>query len=278
MKEFRLKQKRLKKAMTFMLVFAAVFIFIYIGIEPFVVELAGKTVNSVLYFLSNAVVIVAMVLLFLYYSKYSKSDFYLQSIEDEISDVSYYFTSREENESDLYKKAVAADLIDNNFSVQNNIKADGFDFSFKANKGKDYIYCTEISNLDRNDVIAYSDCVLNDLTTMNLKRKGNIVVFFITDKADEGAIALSKMTTAYGRKQQIKINNAIIELSTKRCYFLGNRETKNQANIANYIMNCDLPIKDKFKAKERLAFQDELAEKMKGFDLKKYLDGQFIVH
>ena len=43
-------------------------------------------------------------------------------------------------------------------------------------------------------------------------------------------------------------------------------------------MNCDLPIKDKYKAKERLAFQDELAEKMKSFDLKKYLDGQFIVH
>ena len=214
----------------------------------------------------------------MYYSKYSKSDFFLQSIEDEINDVSYYFTSREEIESDMYIKAVAEDLIDHSFSLKKNVKSSDFEFSFKANKGKDYIYCAEISDLDRNDIIAYSDCVLNDLTTMNLKQKGNIVVFFITDKADESAIALSKMTTAYGRKQQIKINNAIVELSTKRCYFLGNRETKNQANIANYIMNCDLPIKDKYKAKERLAFQDELAEKMKSFDLKKYLDGQFIVH
>ena len=64
MNDFRLKQKRLKKAMTAMLIFAAVFIFIYIGAEPFIVELAGKTVNSVLYFFSNVIVIVSMVLLF----------------------------------------------------------------------------------------------------------------------------------------------------------------------------------------------------------------------
>lgn len=278
MREFRKKQRILKKWMTGLIVAAAVLIFVYIGAEPFLRQYIGAEAVTVCSVLCNLFALAALGVLFLYYSKYSKSDYFLQSIEDELCDASYYLTARTEKTAAEYGRAVSRDLAEDHFTLENQVDVDGFTFDFKACRGKDFMYCVCTDDLERSDILAFADCVLHDITVLNLRRKGNIVILFITDKAREDALALSKMTTAYGKKQQIRLNNAIVELSTGRCYFLGNRETRNQANIANYVMNCEVPIKKKFIGQERLAFQDALEEHMKDFDLKKYLNGEFYAH
>jgi hypothetical protein len=48
--------------------------------------------------------------------------------------------------------------------------------------------------------------------------------------------------------------------------------------IANYVMNCEVPIKDKFKADEQLNFQFELEEHMKDFNIKDFKNGTFYAH
>jgi hypothetical protein len=45
--------------------------------------------------------------------------------------------------------------------------------------------------------------------------------------------------------------------------------------IANYVMNCEVPIKDEFKGNEKLKFQFELEEKMKHFDIHDFKNGTF---
>lgn len=278
MREFRKKQRILKKWMTAFIVAAAAIIFVYIGVEPYLRQYAGGTATTVCSIVCNVAALAAMVLLFLYYSKYSKSDYFLQTIEDELSDASYYLTARPETTASDYLQAVQCALADEHFSVQSDVEVDGFAFDFKARRGKDFIYCVCAEDLERSDMLAYSDCVLHDITVLNLKRSGNIVLLYITDSAQENALALSKMTTAYGKKQQIKFNNAIVELSSGRCYFLGNRATRNQSNIVRFVMDCELPIPEKYIGRERLAFQDELEERMKDFDVKKYLKGEFYAH
>ena len=64
---------------------------------------------------------------------------------------------------------------------------------------------------------------------------------------------------------------------TGRVYFLGNRVSKCQQMIANYVMGCELPIADANKG-ERLPFQDKLEEKMKTFTLAEFKNGTFFAH
>ena len=47
---------------------------------------------------------------------------------------------------------------------------------------------------------------------------------------------------------------------------------------ANYVMNCDVPIKDEYIGKERLPFQDELEERMKSFTIAEFRNGTFYTH
>ena len=70
---------------------------------------------------------------------------------------------------------------------------------------------------------------------------------------------------------------AIAEADTGRVYFLGNRVSKCQQMIANYVMGCELPIADANKG-ERLPFQDKLEEKMKTFTLAEFKNGTFFAH
>lgn len=84
--------------------------------------------------------------------------------------------------------------------------------------------------------------------------------------------------TFLGKKEQLKIALAVCEMSTGRVYFLGNVKTKCQQMIANFAMNCDVPINDKYIGKERLSFQDELEEKMKSFNIKDFRAGKFSAH
>ncbi len=277
MREFRKKQKRLYNLMKAIIIVGAAAIFVYIGAKPYV-EDVSNTAAMICNYVCDALVIIIMVVLFTYFSKYGKSDSFLTSIENELSDTGYYLTSRSEKETVSYTNAMLEDFKSCGYMLNSNVEINEFEFDFKAEKKKEFFYCISLDNADRNDVLAYLDCVIYDITVKNLKRKGNAVLCFITDKAEDDAIALSKMITPLGKKEQIKIAVAICEVSSGRVYFLGNVKTKCQQLTANFVMNCDVPIKEQYIGKERLPFQDELEEKMKSFNIKDFKAGTFNAH
>lgn len=277
MREFRNKQKRLKRIMNTVVIATAVYFLVFIGIEPMIAKFSDSLFLAMGY-MADVLVVACLIILFTYFSKYGKSDSFLESIEYELSDAGYYITSRPEREQNSYLNAVIKDLREHNFSVDENVTVNDFGFSAIGRKRKEIVYLVDIDRLDKNDVIAYIDSVIYDITAVNVKRKASAVIVFITDKADDGAISLSKMITPLGKKETIKIANAIVETDTSRVYFLGNKISKHQQMIANYVMNCDVPIKDEFISKEKLPFQDELEDKMKSFNIKDFKNGTFYAH
>lgn len=275
--EFRKKQKVLYNIMKILIIFSSVFLFVYIGIKPFIVQ-ADETAALVLNYICDGLVIASLAVLFMYYSKYGKCDSFLTQIENEISDAGYYLTSRTDCSVEEYSNAVFYDLKSCGYSATKNVEINDFEFYAKCMKKKEFFYIVNSDEVDRNDILAYLDSAVFDITANNLKRSGSAVVCFICDKAEEDAIALSKMITASGKKEQLKFAIAIAEVSTKRVYFLGNCKTKCQQMIANFVMNCDVPIKEEYIAKEHLPFQAQLEEKMKDFNIKDFKSGNFYVH
>lgn len=277
MRELRKKQARLYKIMKGFLIAAAVVIVVYIGAEPYVAK-ASQTAAIVMNYVCDALVLGAMFVIFAYYNKYGKSDAFLTRVEHEIDDAGYYLTAREEKTTEQYVDALFNDLKSCGFAMDKNIEIDDFEFDIRAYKKKEFFYAVQVEALNRDDVLAYSDVAVNDLTVQKLKRKGDCVICFVTDKADDSAIAISKVITPFGRKEQLKVSYAIAEVQTGRVYFLGNMATKLQQMTANYVMNCDVPIKDEYIGTERLPFQDELEERMKSFTIAEFRNGTFYTH
>ena len=277
MNEIRVKQKRLYKLMKTLTVFGAIFLVIYIGVSPMIAEI-NQTLSTVLYYVCNVLVVAVLVVLFVYYSKYGKVASFLNNAENEINDAGYYLTSREEKNVDSYCKVVMDDLQKCGFYIDKSLEISDLDFYGRAMKRKEFFYVADVINADRNDVLAYLESVIYDLTMNNVKRKGDGVLCIVTDKAADDAVALSKMITPLGKKEKLKIAIAIAETDTGRVYFLGNDKTKAQQLIANFVMNCDLPIKDKYIGKEKLPFQEEIKDKMKDFNLKDFRNGNFYIH
>lgn len=273
--EFRKKQARLKRIMNILIIFSAVYILVFIGIEPMIVSAVAKTVCT---YISDGLVVACMIILFTYISKYSKSDSFLENIEYELSDAGYYLTSRNENTKNDYYNAVINDLKENSFSVNEKVTLNDLEFNAVCKKGKTFFYVFVDNDIDKNDILAYMDSAIYDVTAVDIKRRGNGIVLFICDNADESAVALSKTITPLGKKEQLKFATAIVEISTKRVYFLGNKQTKCQQMIANFVMNCEVPIKEKYIVNEKLPFQYELEEHMKDFNIKDYKNGTFYSH
>ena len=138
------------------------------------------------------------------------------------------------------------------------------------------MYLLQTDTADQNDVTAYLDSAVYDAMAVRLKRKGSGVLVLICDQADDSAVAVSKTVFEYGRKAKLKFAVAIAELSTGRVYFLGNEPTKCQQMIANFVMNCDLPIKEKYIVKTKLPFQTELQEKLDHFTYRDFKEGNFL--
>lgn len=258
-------------------IFGAVFLFVYIGIQPYVAE-CSQLVATICSYACDIIVIAVLCLLFFYYSKYGKADGFLTSVENEINDAGYYISAREENSIEAYSSVILDDLSECGYSINKNIEIYDFEFYLKTNKGNEHFYIANVNNLDKNDVLAYLESVINDITINSLKRKGNVVLCIVTDNAKEDAISLSKMITPLGKKEKIKIAIAICETATGRVYFLGNVQTKCQQMIANFVMNCDVPIKDQYIGKEKLQFQFDIKEKMKNFNITDFKNGNFYVH
>ncbi len=277
MREFRKKQKKLYKFMKSLIIFGAVFIFIYIGAQPYV-QKASTAAAIVCGYVCDLLVIVNLCVIFSYYNKYGKSDRFLEVTEHEISDYGSYITSREKGDSASFISEMLCDFKNDGYAVTTDTEIDEFDFSIVAFKKKEFFYVADIQSLSRDDIIAYIDVVINDITVHNLKRSGNCVLCFVTDKAQENAVALSKMITPLGKKEQITIALAVVEPAEQKCYFLGNMETKCRAMIAEYVMHCKLPFSEKHIGDSHLPFQDELEERMRKFDIKQFKNGSFYAH
>lgn len=277
MREFRTKQKRLYKIMKPLVIISALFIFAYIGVEPFVASW-NNIVAMILSYVCDFLVVANMIVIFSYYNKYGKSDSFLSVIEYELSDYGFYYTSREEKEERCFIEALKKDFIADGFKTDTNLEINDFDFEITAMKKKEFFYVANINELSRSDILAYLDTVITDITVQNLKKSGNAVLCFVTDKAEEDAISLSKMITPLGKKEKIKIAICIVEPSSKKIYFLGNMLTKCQQMIVNYVMRCNIPIDDKYKGDKRLPFQDRLEERMKDFNIKDFKNGTFYAH
>lgn len=275
MEEVRKKQKLNKKIMRIFVIVTAVFLFAYIGIAPAV---TNSEIASVLNYACDILVIVSLILVLYYYSKYSKLELFLNDVEAEINDHGYYFTARQEREIEPYLNAVEADLKNNGFTIDKNLELSELPFDARALKMKEFFYLVCVDELDKNDVVAYLDSAIYDVSVGNLRRKGNCVVAFFCSSVDEDALSLSKAVTAMGRKNQLKFTVAITDVKEGKVYFSGLYPTKCQQMTANYIMKCEVPIDGKYFGNEKLPFQYELEEKMKKFTIKDFKDGTFSVH
>lgn len=277
MREFRKKQKRLFKIMQALIIFTVVYILIYIGIQP-TVQSYSNQLSVILNYVSQVLILFNIPLIFLYYSRYGKCDSFLERVEHEISDYAYYFTAYNKMNENDFVSAVTSELKNNGFAVSQNTEINDLDFETMAVKKKEFFYVCSVSSVSRNDVLAYIDAVVTDITVHKLKRAGNAVLCFVTDKAEESGVALSKMITPIGKKEQLKIAVVIAEPETGKCYFLGNMETKCQQLILKYVMHTSVPVPENLKGEKHMQFQDDIEEKMKSFNIRDFKDGTFYSH
>lgn len=277
MTEIRKKQKILYKIMKALIIFTASLLIVFIGAQPYVKAYDELLAICINYF-CDACVVFSLIVIFVYYSKYGKCDYILSCAEDEINDAGCYLTSRDENSGISYIDQITQDLQNCGFSINTNVECIDFTFDARCFKRSEYFYIASIDSLDENDVKAYLDEAINDITAKSLKRKGDAVVCFITDIAYESAVKLSKMITPIGRKNQLKIAIAILEKDTGRVYFNGYKDTKCKKMIANYVMNCNIPIKDKYIIADKLPYQYELKNRLDKLTLKEIKSDNFYIH
>lgn len=277
MKEIRKKQKKMFTAMKIIVAVTLIYIVVYIGVQPYIAALGG-TAAVLFSYLSDGLILASLVIALVYYSKYGKTNAFLNRIEHEIKDCGYYKTDGLPSDPEKYMESLFEKLKSNGYAVDSNVEYDGLEFSYTAFKRKEFFYVCGVDDLSKDDVLAYLDCAVNDLTVRRLKRAGNCLLVFVTDKAQDGAVALSKMVCTFGKKEQLKIALAIVEPENEKCYFLGNMQTKTQQMAAQYLMNCSVPIPEKLKHNEILPFQKELEKHMEDFTVKLYLDGSFYAH
>ncbi len=277
MREFRKKQRLFKIVKNTVIIATAILLFFLIGFEKAIYDSGAQAFALALHYSADVLVVVSLVLVLLYSSKYSKCDTFLTNVEYELSDCGYYLSNRAEQTTDDYFKAVRDALVENVFAIEENLELTELDFALRGMKRNEVFYIVKSDEIDKNDIIAHLDSVVYDFTAVLMKRSGNAVLTFICDKADDSAVELSKSITVMGRKEKVKIALAIAEVSTGRVYFLGNSPTKCQQMIANYVLNTELPIPDELKG-EKLPYQAELEERMKNFDLNEYRRGNFFSH
>ncbi|MDE5995470.1 MAG: hypothetical protein K2G56_00960, partial [Eubacterium sp.] len=137
-----------------LIIFSVIFIFIFIGAQPYV-EKFSSIADMVCRYLCDILIVANLCVLFSYYSKYGKSDKFLESVEYELSDYGSYITSREEKNEKAFIKAMQNDFSRNGYAVNSDIEIDEFDFSFTASPKKEFLYTVETASLSRSDVLAY---------------------------------------------------------------------------------------------------------------------------
>ncbi len=254
------KQQRFKKIRNAFVILTAALVLIYIGIEPYFQKRVGNT--TVYELILFAVCLAVLVLVFVYNSKYGKLEERYEDLRLKCEDAGYYFTSREEKDIPSFLGTVEADLRYMGYKTEKDITVSDLPAELSAYKKNEFFYAVSTDRLERSDIIAYVDAVMNDVTVVNLKRKGECVILFVCNEGDGEALKLSKdiYRVSTSRNSRVVFTPAIAELETGRVYFPGNRISRAQKMIVNFVMNCDFPIKEEYIGKEKLSFQLE-AEK-----------------
>ena len=191
MREVRKKQKNFYKFLKSLVIFSVVFIFIYIGAQPYVKSF-NETLAVAVNYACDILVIINLVVIFLYYSKYGKVESFLKDIENELEDAGYYINSRDKESIEQRCMTISNDLEKNGYKMNKLVEVKDFSFDTRAIKGNNYFYIVNIEKVDKNDILAYLDEMIYDLTSNLFRRKGNGVLCFITDTACDDAIEISK--------------------------------------------------------------------------------------
>ena len=268
MEKFRKRQRRFKALRNACVIVTAAAFLLYITFEPTLTKTLQKP--SLFQLLLFAMVAVTLALLFLYEAKFGKAERYADDMQLKIDDAGYYLSAREEETSEAYFEAMVADLTENGFRLQKDVSYDGLTFDAVAVYHSEMVYIVKTDSADKNDVIAYTDAAVNDITSRLLKRKGNAIVVLLCELAEDSAIAVSKTYTQLysGRRATLSVYPVIAEIPSKRVYCLGNKISPAQKLITAYVMNCELPVKEQYICRDKLPFQLELEEKMRHFDYK----------
>ena len=274
MNNYLKKQKLLKRIRNVSLFVTLAAVLVFIGIQPYIVEAFGS--DTVFQYVIFILVALSLGILFFYESRYSKSEKYIEDAMLEINDAGYYYTARKESNPECFAEKVKSDLIASGYKLKENVTALELDFDFSAVKGSEYLYLVTLDNVDRNDVIAYIDSAIYDLTSVKMRSKGNGVIVFVCNNANAEAIALSKsVKRIISGKRVLKIGMAIAETESSKVYFRGNEAGVIQKLVAAFVMDCELPIDKKYIGEEKLPFQIELENNHKDFNLKDFKEGKY---
>ena len=274
MNEFLKKQKHFKKIRNILITLSAVYVLVYIGAEPYIAK-AGLT-SSPFQIVMFALVGCSLAVLFLYEARYAKAEAFLNDVNAEISDAGYYYTSRSETDVNAFTKEVISDIKSMGYKCTVDCDIKDLNFDIAAQKGSEFVYLTALTDVERNDVIAYLDSAFFDITSNRMRSKGNAVIVFVCNRADGGAQALSKtISKTFTGKRVLNIGIAIAELESSKVYFRGNEPSVIQKLVAELILKCALPIDGKYIGAEKLKSQLELKERLENFNLADFKKGKY---
>ena len=79
MKEIRKKQKKMFTAMKIIVAVTLIYIVVYIGVQPYIAALGG-TAAVLFSYLSDGLILASLVIALVYYSKYGKTNAFLNRI------------------------------------------------------------------------------------------------------------------------------------------------------------------------------------------------------
>ena len=130
MKEIRKKQKKMFTAMKIIVAVTLIYIVVYIAAVLFS-------------YLSDGLILASLVIALVYYSKYGKTNAFLNRIEHEIKDCGYYKTDGLPSDPEKYMESLFEKLKSNGYAVDSNVEYDGLEFSYTAFKEKSFSMCAE---------------------------------------------------------------------------------------------------------------------------------------
>ena len=125
MREVRKKQKNFYKFLKSLVIFSVVFIFIYIGAQPYVKSF-NETLAVAVNYACDILVIINLVVIFLYYSKYGKVESFLKDIENELEDAGYYINSRDKESIEQRCVTISNDLEKNGYKMDKLVEVKFF--------------------------------------------------------------------------------------------------------------------------------------------------------
>lgn len=219
------------------------------------------------------VVMVVTVLFVLFYEwRYGDADRYLKDAHCQVSDAGYYLTARKQESPAGYVNAVKEDLAESGYRVSEQIRCGDVTFSYYCQKAYEYFYAATFDDVSGRVVEEYMNAALCDLTDTHFKRKGEGVVLFVGYHLDGSAIDISKdfERRQFGRRKTMTVYPVLVELSSRRVYFLGNKVCRAQKMAVNYVLNCELPLKPEYIGQEKLACQNALSKSLASFDIKRF--------